>query len=171
LLGTVSYESPAQERARTTLEVAGLKLSASNRESARRITQAAAESARGGDCASVIIASLRVRALDEEIHRTTFVVEVAIGWCLAKAGLLENPVPPPVESTQPGRGWAFALTKIAAQAADAGNCDIALQLQHRVRDLDGNVHDAWFVRNERIKRCLEPASTPTPSTAAPLEHP
>jgi len=68
------------------------------------------------------------------------------------------PPPPPLSPTQ----QAFGLLKTASRAAQAGDCAAALTLQVRVRELDTNVHDAWFVRDVAIKQCLDAASGATP---------
>lgn len=129
-----------------------------NRSRAWLLTKEAAESARAGDCAVVVARGREVFALDVEVHYTVFARDVAIGGCLAKAGIptaIVQPAPP--RDRTKDREHAFGLTKAAADAARAGNCTTALENAEKVRELDINVHDAWFVRNAAIKACLDVA--------------
>jgi hypothetical protein len=68
----------------------------------------------------------------------------------------------------PERDQAFAWTRTAARAARLGDCATAIEIEHRIRDLDANVHDAWFVRAPAIKKCLDAV---VPAQPAPVEQP
>jgi hypothetical protein len=140
-----------------------------NRDRAWTLTKEAAEAGRAGDCPGVMSRGRDVLALDPEFHATVFVRDVAIAGCLANAGILGAfvappplPPPPPPRDRIKDREQAFSLTKSAADAARAGTCATVLELQPKVRELDVNVHDAWFVRDAAIKKCLDAA------TAAPV---
>ncbi len=68
------------------------------------------------------------------------------------------PAPPPPDRIK-DREHAFALMKNAVQSARSGDCATTITLAKQVRDLDANVHDAWFVRETSIKACLDAASS------------
>lgn len=158
-VGTHVNESPAEENARRARELETQQQISLSRQVATRMARDAVSTARSGQCASVIVTSLRVQTENEEVFETDLLGDAGVVSCLAKAKLLEKPVTPPSSGvTHRDRAWAFALTKVATQAAAAGNCEITLALQRKIQDLDVNVHDAWYARDMLIKRCLEPHS-------------
>ncbi|HEY5948813.1 MAG TPA: hypothetical protein VIV40_25155 [Kofleriaceae bacterium] len=61
------------------------------------------------------------------------------------------------------REQAFALLKTAVQAARADQCPAAIAMEQQIRDLDLDVHDAWYAHDPDIKRCLAPTA-PSPAT-------
>lgn len=136
---------------------------ARDRERAWTATKAAGVAARSGDCLGIEDASRRVHALDAEFHRSVFMTDVAITWCLGVPIAKPLPPPPPPRDRIKDREKAFALTKQASKAARDGKCADALALEPQVRELDTNVHEAWFVRDDAIKPCLQraaPSATP-----------
>jgi hypothetical protein len=64
------------------------------RQRAWDLTKEAAAAARAGDCNAVLVATLRVQAIDAEFHATVFVRDVAIAQCLQAANGSGATVPP-----------------------------------------------------------------------------
>lgn len=67
------------------------------------------------------------------------------------------------------RERAVFLTKQAAAAARAGDCDTVSVRESEVRELDAEVHATVFARDIAIKRCLDAARTtvvPAPAVEA-----
>lgn len=135
-----------------------------SREHAWASTQEAANAARAGDCGTVLVRARFVYNLDREFYATVFVRDAGIKRCL--------PTPPPPRDPIKDREQAFALLKTATSAARAGNCAAVLEVEGKIRDLDANVHGAWFVHDDAIKACLaSPPETHTPPDAPTLEVP
>lgn len=141
-----ALEAEHEERARVTRE----RVWASTRE--------AASAARAGDCGAVLVRARYVSNLDPPFFAAVFARDAAIKMCL--------PTPAPPRDRIKDRERAFALLKAATTAARAGDCTAAVSnVEATIRELDANVHDAWFVRDTAIKACL--GSTPdTPSRPA-----
>jgi hypothetical protein len=59
------------------------------------------------------------------------------------------------------RDLAIEYTRLARDAAAAGNCEITRDLGEKVRSLDANHYTAAFVTDEVIAKCL-PATSPVP---------
>jgi hypothetical protein len=60
------------------------------------------------------------------------------------------------EERATARAAAWRITKHAAGAARAGNCDDVRASDRRVRELDAEFHATVFVRDVGIARCLAP---------------
>lgn len=61
---------------------------------AKGLTRAAAVAARGGDCASVVLHSSKLKQFDPEFHATVFMQDVAIRRCLETPPSPAAPEPP-----------------------------------------------------------------------------
>jgi hypothetical protein len=117
------------------------------REHAWTSTREAATAARAGDCGTVLVRARYVYNLDAEFYASVFARDAAIFACL----------PTPRDPAK-DREQAFALLKTATSDARAGNCTAVVDAESKIRELDTNVHDAWFVRDDAIKACLTPAT-------------
>lgn len=165
--------SEARQRAKSLREQRAIA-ARSARERAWTLTKQLAVAARSGDCSDAIATSSAVHDLDPEFHDTVFVRDEAIKNCLEKNGIEVEPpkslpAPPPQLGHIARREQAFGLVKTASRAARSGDCDTALAVQTQVRELDASVYDAWFVRDEAIKRCLDAASSRSDSPSSSSE--
>ena len=67
------------------------------------------------------------------------------------------------------RDTAWQLTKVAAEAARAGDCARVKQIDAQVRDLDSELHTTVFLVDAAIVNCLKATAAPPP--VAPLALP
>ena len=71
--------------------------------------------------------------------------------------------------SNPDRAWKLTLQ--AEQAARADRCDVVVALGPQVRELDPGLHEATFMRDEAIRRCLGLPSLLVPSMPVPSAPP
>jgi hypothetical protein len=71
---------------------------------------------------------------------------------------------------EPRRERAWSLTKLAAEAARAGDCDAVSVRDSEVYELDAEFHATVFARDAAIKGCLDAARAPAP-VASPVVGP
>jgi hypothetical protein len=141
---------------------------------AHALWQEATEAARNRDCERVRALAAEIRDIDRDVYNLVFSPPAVAATCMPGSSTFGSapvsppvspPVapavaPPPPRDRTKDREQAFALTRVAREAAHSGDCARAIELQAQVRELDLNVHDAWFVRDPAIGACLAPAPPP-----------
>lgn len=127
--------------------------------------------------ASIVTAA---ESYDMRIEYPESSLETLRPWARYPQGMPRGIPKPPQAPVPAARDQAWTLTKQAKGAARAGTCDQVRDLDVRVRELDPDLHEATFIRDEAIRRCLglpsllvPPGQTPptSPAPPAPLAPP
>ena len=104
------------------------------------MTAKAVAAARANDCPTVEKLDAQIDDLDPVVHDTVFMHEASIARC---------------------RGRAWVMTKAASTAAKSGDCAKTKASEVQLRALDTALHDAVFVQDAEIARCLATPDSPT----------